>query len=78
MLRELAAFGQHGPESVAATSALTGPGTMSQISLTTSRNCRPALATSDGLVVTPSSEAGGGEVADFGDIGGIDEELHQE
>ena len=32
----------------------TGPGTISQISLMTSLNWRPDLATSDGLVVTPS------------------------
>ena len=37
------------------TSAETGPFTMSQISSSTSRNLRPLLATSDGLVVTPST-----------------------
>ncbi len=42
-------------KSVAATSALTGPGTMRQISLMMSRICRPVLETNDGLVVTPSS-----------------------
>ncbi len=41
--------------SVAATSALTGPGTMAQISAITSRILRPDLAISDGLVVTPSN-----------------------
>ena len=41
--------------SVAATSALTGPGTSSQISATISRKLRPALATKVGLVVTPST-----------------------
>ena len=37
------------------TSAETGPGTKSQISSKTSRNLRPVRATSDGLVVTPST-----------------------
>ena len=41
--------------SVATVSALTGPGTMAQISLITSRIGRPDLAISEGLVVTPSS-----------------------
>ena len=41
--------------SVAVTSAETGPSTTEQISATTSVNLRPVLATSDGLVVTPSS-----------------------
>jgi hypothetical protein len=41
--------------SVATVSALTGPGTMAQISLMTSTICRPDLAISEGLVVTPSS-----------------------
>src|SRR5262245_50952353 len=41
--------------SVAATSALTGPGTSAQISAMISRKSRRALATSEGLVVTPSS-----------------------
>src|ERR1035437_59047 len=40
---------------MAATSALTGPGTRPQISATTSRILRPDLAISEGLVVTPSS-----------------------
>src|SRR5229473_1701036 len=42
-------------KSVAATSALTGPGTIAQISRTTSRKLRPLFATSDGLVVTPTT-----------------------
>src|SRR5229473_313794 len=42
-------------KSSAATSALTGPGTIAQISRTTSRKLRPVLATSEGLVVTPST-----------------------
>src|SRR3546814_14587726 len=41
--------------SVAVTSAETGPGTTSQISAITSAIGRPALAISDGLVVTPST-----------------------
>jgi hypothetical protein len=41
--------------SVATVSALTGPGTMEQISLITSSIGRPALMIRDGLVVTPSS-----------------------
>ena len=41
--------------SVAATSAETGPSTMSQISLVTSAMLRPDFRISDGLVVTPSS-----------------------
>ena len=41
--------------SVAVTSADTGPLTTSQISNRTSLNLRPVLATSDGLVVTPST-----------------------
>src|SRR5262245_11150236 len=41
--------------SVAATSALTGPATAAQISAMISRKSRLALATSDGLVVTPST-----------------------
>ena len=41
--------------SVAATSALTGPGTTAQISASTSWNFFPVLAISEGLVVTPSS-----------------------
>src|SRR3954470_499674 len=40
---------------VPTTSADTGPFTMSQISSRTSLNLRPVLATSDGLVVTPST-----------------------
>ncbi len=36
-------------------SALTGPFTIEQISLMISSNWRPSLATSDGLVVTPST-----------------------
>src|SRR4051812_25929281 len=40
----------------ATTSAETGPATIPQISLTTSRKSRPALWTSEGLVVTPSSK----------------------
>ena len=39
----------------AATSALTGPSTMPQISAITSSMLRPDLAISDGLVVTPST-----------------------
>ena len=42
--------------SVAVTSALTGPGTMPQISAKTSKKSRPVLATSEGLVVTPSTK----------------------
>jgi len=41
--------------SVDATSALTGPGTVAQISASTSWNFFPVLAINDGLVVTPSS-----------------------
>ena len=41
--------------SVAATSALTGPGTISQISAMICRKLRPDFAISDGLVVTPST-----------------------
>ncbi len=41
--------------SVAATSALTGPGTTPQISAMIALKSPPALATSDGLVVTPST-----------------------
>jgi len=41
--------------SVAVTSALTGPGTMAQMSRTTSRKLRPVFATKLGLVVTPST-----------------------
>ena len=41
--------------SVAATSALTGPETISQISAITSVILRPDLAMSEGFVVTPSS-----------------------
>jgi hypothetical protein len=41
--------------SVATVSALTGPGTMAQISLMTSSIGRPALWISEGFVVTPSS-----------------------
>ena len=51
-LRPSASIGSY---SVAATSALTGPGTIAQISATTSMKLRPLLATSDGLVVTPST-----------------------
>src|ERR1700685_1278110 len=40
--------------SVATTSALIGPSTISQISFSTSWYGRPVLAMSDGLVVTPS------------------------
>ena len=40
--------------STAVTSAETGPGTSAVISFSTSLNLRPVLATSDGLVVTPS------------------------
>jgi hypothetical protein len=40
---------------VAATSALTGPGTTAQISAMMSVNFLPVFATRDGLVVTPSS-----------------------
>ena len=42
--------------SSAMTSALTGPWTMWQISATTSLKSRPALCTSEGFVVTPSSK----------------------
>ena len=41
--------------SVAVTSALTGPGTMAQISRNTAKKSPPDLATSEGLVVTPST-----------------------
>ena len=41
--------------SVAVTSALTGPGTMSQMFRITSMKSPPDLAMSEGLVVTPSS-----------------------
>ena len=41
--------------SVAVTSALTGPGTMSQMFRITSKKSPPDLAMSEGLVVTPSS-----------------------
>ena len=41
--------------SVATVSALTGPGTMAQISWITSSIGRPAFMISEGLVVTPSS-----------------------
>ena len=40
--------------SVAVTSAEIGPGTSAAISFSTSPNERPVLATSEGLVVTPS------------------------
>ena len=62
--------------SVAATSALTGPGTVAQISASTSWNFFPVLAISEGLVVTPSSKPAGGERLDLRGVGGIDEELH--
>jgi hypothetical protein len=42
-------------KSVAATSALTGPSTMSQISLIRGKNSLPAFLINDGFVVTPSS-----------------------
>ena len=42
-------------KSVAATSAETGPSTTAQISRTVSLKSLPVLATSEGLVVTPSS-----------------------
>ena len=41
--------------SVAVTSALTGPDTRVQISFTVSMKSPPALRTSEGFVVTPSS-----------------------
>ncbi len=41
--------------SVLTTSALTGPSTRAQISCSTVSKSRPVFATSDGLVVTPSS-----------------------
>ena len=41
--------------SVAVTSALTGPDTTSHISFTVSMKSPPALCTSEGFVVTPSS-----------------------
>ena len=41
--------------SVAVTSALTGPGTIWQISRTVAMKSLPVLAISDGLVVTPST-----------------------
>ena len=62
--------------SVAATSALTGPGTTSQISATTSRIRRPDLAISEGLVVTPSSRPEAASALISADIRGIDEKLH--
>ena len=34
------------------------------------------LVDSEGLVVTPSSKPGFGELADFGDFGGVGEEFH--
>ena len=69
-------FLHHARYSVAATSAETGPSTMSQISLVTSAMLPPDFRISDGLVVTPSSRAEIVEFADFLHIGGIDEEFH--
>ena len=63
-------------KSVAATSAETGPGTAAQISAITSLIGRPALAISGGIGGDAVEQAGGGEFADFANIGGIDEELH--
>jgi len=34
------------------------------------------LATSDGLVRHPIQQSGFGEIADLGNFGGVDEELH--
>ena len=43
------------PDSVAVTSALTGPGTISQISFITCLKSLPDFAIIEGLVVTPST-----------------------
>ena len=61
--------------SVATVSALTGPGTMAQISAITSSIGRPAFMISDRLVVTPSSRPEAARSL-ISHIGGIDKELH--
>ena len=47
-----------------------------QISLTTSRNLPPALGDQRRIGGDAVDQPGGGEVANLGDVGGIDEELH--
>ena len=76
MRRSTAASRMMSSYSVAATSALTGPGTTSQISAMTSSMLRPDLAISDGLVVTPSSSPLAASDRISCGVGGIDEELH--
>ena len=61
---------------MATTSAETGPGTIPQISRTTSRKSRPALWISDGLVVTPSSRPVSARSRISFGVGGVDEEFH--
>ena len=51
------------PTSVETTSALTGPLTVAQISLSTVRGSPPALASSEGFVVTPSTIPSGARLA---------------
>jgi hypothetical protein len=53
------------------------PSTMSQISLVTSAMLPPDFRISEGLVVTPSTQAEIVEFADFLDVGRVDKEFHE-
>ena len=63
-------------KSVAVTSPLTGPFTMSQIFFRFCRKSPGSFASSDGLVVTPSMMPSAAMRFDVLDAAGVDEEFH--
>ena len=62
--------------SVEATSALTGPGTVAQISASTSWNFRPGLGHQRRIGGNAIEQPAGGERLDLRGVRGIDKELH--